>query len=130
MLITISELRDRRKVLRPELRFESSTWFASLTTPIAILILPDHGLSAIMAIVSAFTMIRSLSLFHITLAFFFLTAPRMIADQNLVYILGESMKVVCLCSPYSLTRGTLLIISNSLTAQLSTNRPLSQLFSL
>lgn len=47
-----------------------------------------------MAILSAFTLIRAISLFHITIAYFFLTAPRKIADQNIVYILGESMRLV------------------------------------
>ncbi|KAF2405370.1 hypothetical protein EJ06DRAFT_578560 [Trichodelitschia bisporula] len=45
-----------------------------------------------MALISAFTLIRTLALFHITLAFYLLTAPRMLADQNLVFLLGESMR--------------------------------------
>ncbi|TVY58004.1 Protein ILM1 [Lachnellula cervina] len=44
-----------------------------------------------MALISAATIITSLSLFHITLAFFFLTNPHQIADQTLVFILGEAM---------------------------------------
>ncbi|KAI9818223.1 MAG: hypothetical protein M1827_000848 [Pycnora praestabilis] len=44
-----------------------------------------------MAIVSAYTIIRTLSLFHLTLAFFFLTAPHKIVDQNLVFVLGTAM---------------------------------------
>ncbi|KAH8754264.1 increased loss of mitochondrial DNA protein 1 [Hyaloscypha finlandica] len=44
-----------------------------------------------MALISAATIITSLSLFHITLAFFFLTNPQTIADQTLVFILGEAM---------------------------------------
>ncbi|TVY80387.1 hypothetical protein LSUE1_G003409 [Lachnellula suecica] len=44
-----------------------------------------------MALISAATIITSLSLFHITLAFFFLTNPSQIADQTLVFILGEAM---------------------------------------
>lgn len=47
-----------------------------------------------MALISAKTIITSLSLFHITLAFFFLTNPATIADQALVYVLGESMGMV------------------------------------
>lgn len=47
-----------------------------------------------MAILSGFTLIRSLSLFHLALAFFLLTAPHKIADQNLVFILGEAMGLV------------------------------------
>ncbi|POS71869.1 hypothetical protein DHEL01_v209740 [Diaporthe helianthi] len=44
-----------------------------------------------MALISAKTIITSLSLFHITLGFFFLTKPMTIADQALVYVLGEAM---------------------------------------
>lgn len=44
-----------------------------------------------MALISAKTIITSLSLFHITLGFFFLTNPMTIADQALVWALGESM---------------------------------------
>ncbi|OHE93267.1 hypothetical protein CORC01_11410 [Colletotrichum orchidophilum] len=44
-----------------------------------------------MALISAKTIITSLSLFHITLAFFFMTNPVTIADQAMVYVLGESM---------------------------------------
>ena len=47
-----------------------------------------------MALISAFTIIRAISLFHITAAYFFLTAPKMMADQNIVFILGEAMKLV------------------------------------
>lgn len=49
-----------------------------------------------MALISAKTIITSLSLFHITLAYFFLTSPVTIADQALVYVLGESMGMVSL----------------------------------
>ncbi|KAH8676874.1 increased loss of mitochondrial DNA protein 1 [Tricladium varicosporioides] len=44
-----------------------------------------------MALISAATIITSLSLFHITLAWFFLTSPNQIADQTLVFIIGEAM---------------------------------------
>ncbi len=44
-----------------------------------------------MALISAKTIITSLSLFHITLGFFFLTNPGSIADQTLVYVVGEAM---------------------------------------
>jgi hypothetical protein len=47
-----------------------------------------------MALISAFTIIRTISLFHLTAAYFFLTAPRVIADQNIVFILGEAIRVV------------------------------------
>lgn len=47
-----------------------------------------------MAIFTPYTLIRTISLFHITAAYFFLTAPRVLADQNVVYILGESMRIV------------------------------------
>lgn len=44
-----------------------------------------------MALISATTILTSLSLFHITLGFFFLTSPMTIADQALVWMLGQSM---------------------------------------
>ena len=50
--------------------------------------------SSAMAIVSAFTLIRSIALFHITLAYFFLTNPQIVVDQNIVLLLGGAMKLV------------------------------------
>jgi hypothetical protein len=50
--------------------------------------------TAKMALISGATIITSLSLFHITLAFFFLTSPASIADQTLVFIIGEAMGLV------------------------------------
>lgn len=47
-----------------------------------------------MALITAKTIITSVSLFHITLAYFFLTNPSTINDQAIVYILGESMALV------------------------------------
>ncbi|KAL2151460.1 hypothetical protein VTH82DRAFT_6558 [Thermothelomyces myriococcoides] len=44
-----------------------------------------------MALISVKTILTSLCLFHITLGFFFLTNPGTIADQAVVYLLGESM---------------------------------------
>ncbi|KAF4470187.1 hypothetical protein FALBO_2906 [Fusarium albosuccineum] len=44
-----------------------------------------------MALISAKTIITSVSLFHLTLAYFFFTNPSSIDGQALVYILGESM---------------------------------------
>ncbi|KAK0625434.1 increased loss of mitochondrial DNA protein 1 [Bombardia bombarda] len=44
-----------------------------------------------MALISAKTILTSLSLFHITLGFFFLTSPGSVADQAVVYLLGEAM---------------------------------------
>ncbi|KAK4561161.1 hypothetical protein LTR86_005116 [Recurvomyces mirabilis] len=46
-----------------------------------------------MAIISAYTIIRAISLFHITAAYFFLVSPKTIVDQNVVFMLGESMKL-------------------------------------
>jgi hypothetical protein len=72
----------------------------SLTPPIALppaqsstTELP-HSTSKTMALISAKTILTSLSLFHITLGFFFLTSPITIADQALVYIMGEAMGLV------------------------------------
>ncbi len=47
-----------------------------------------------MGLISGFTIIRTISLFHITAAYFFLTAPKKLVDQNVVFILGESMRLV------------------------------------
>lgn len=47
-----------------------------------------------MGVVSPYTLIRGISLFHITAAWFFLAAPRTIVDQNVVFMLGESMRLV------------------------------------
>ena len=57
-----------------------------------------------MALISAKTIITSVSLFHITLGFFFLTNPGTIADQALVYVLGEAMGMVSLCPTSGLAR--------------------------
>ncbi|KAJ9645185.1 hypothetical protein H2199_003190 [Coniosporium tulheliwenetii] len=47
-----------------------------------------------MAVFSSMTIVRALSIFHLTVAFFLLTSPRTISEQNLVYLLGESMRLV------------------------------------
>ena len=47
-----------------------------------------------MALLSSLVIIRALSVAHITIAFFFLTAPKLIAEQNIVVILGASMHLV------------------------------------
>ncbi|CVK99179.1 uncharacterized protein FMAN_02087 [Fusarium mangiferae] len=44
-----------------------------------------------MALISAKTIITSVSLFHLTLAYFFITNPSSINEQALVFMLGESM---------------------------------------
>ncbi|KAI5859610.1 increased loss of mitochondrial DNA protein 1 [Durotheca rogersii] len=44
-----------------------------------------------MALISAKTIVTSLCLFHITLAYFFYTNPDAIAEQAIVYVLGEAM---------------------------------------
>ncbi|TAQ90497.1 hypothetical protein B7494_g1198 [Chlorociboria aeruginascens] len=44
-----------------------------------------------MPLISANTILTSISLFHVTLAWFFLTSPSSIADQTLVFIIGEAM---------------------------------------
>ncbi|KAJ9626513.1 hypothetical protein H2203_004146 [Taxawa tesnikishii (nom. ined.)] len=46
-----------------------------------------------MGLISAFTLIRALSLFHMTAAYFFLVSPRIIVDQSLVVVLGEAMRL-------------------------------------
>lgn len=47
-----------------------------------------------MALISARTILTSISLFHLTLAFFFLTNPGTIADQAIVFVIGEAMGLV------------------------------------
>ncbi|KAB5522174.1 increased loss of mitochondrial DNA protein 1 [Coniochaeta sp. 2T2.1] len=44
-----------------------------------------------MALISVKTILTSLAFFHITLAFFFITNPATIADQALVFVIGEAM---------------------------------------
>lgn len=44
-----------------------------------------------MALISVKTILTSLAFFHITLAFFFITNPATIADQALVFVVGEAM---------------------------------------
>ncbi|CAN8099710.1 unnamed protein product [Discula destructiva] len=44
-----------------------------------------------MALISAKTIITSLSLFHVMLGYFFMTNPGTLADQAIVYMLGEAM---------------------------------------
>ncbi|KAH7401901.1 increased loss of mitochondrial DNA protein 1 [Phaeosphaeria sp. MPI-PUGE-AT-0046c] len=46
-----------------------------------------------MAIISANAMIRSLSLFHMTLAAILLRNPQIIANQSIVLVLGQSMQL-------------------------------------
>ena len=55
----------------------------------------EKGATATMALISARTILTSVSLFHLTLAFFFLTNPGTIADQAIVYVIGEAMGMVC-----------------------------------
>ena len=55
---------------------------------------PPSPESVTMAIISTYTIIRSISLFHITLAIVFLRNPRMIAEHNMVYLFQEAMALV------------------------------------
>lgn len=52
-----------------------------------------------MPLISAKTILTSVCLFHITLGFFFITNPLTIADQALVWVMGEAMGLVCRFSP-------------------------------
>jgi hypothetical protein len=47
-----------------------------------------------MALVSAYTLIRTVALFHITLGILLLKNPKLIADQNIVFLMSESMLLV------------------------------------
>ena len=58
-----------------------------------------------MAIVSSANLLWPLSLFHLTVAYFLLTNPLVIAQQNLVYILGASMDLVSIFRSYHETGG-------------------------
>lgn len=53
---------------------------------------PQH--TGTMALISARTIITSISLFHMTMAYFMIFNPRTVDDQILVYILGRSMGLV------------------------------------
>ncbi|KUI57784.1 hypothetical protein VP1G_05109 [Cytospora mali] len=44
-----------------------------------------------MGLISAKTYVTSVALFHITLAYFFLTNPMTLVDHTLVWVIGESM---------------------------------------
>lgn len=57
-----------------------------------------------MALISAKTIITSLSLFHVMLGYFFLTNPGTLADQAIVYMFGEAMGMV------RLTLSSLLLV--------------------
>ncbi|CAF9915727.1 hypothetical protein IMSHALPRED_002684 [Imshaugia aleurites] len=46
-----------------------------------------------MAIVSAQSLLRTVSLFHLTLSYYLFTSPSTIASQNLVYVLGAAMEI-------------------------------------
>jgi Increased loss of mitochondrial DNA protein 1 len=52
-----------------------------------------------MAIISSFSLIRGLSIFHITIAYFLLTSPQTLSEQNIVFLLGEAMHLVGVISP-------------------------------
>lgn len=47
-----------------------------------------------MGLIGPYTLIRSLSIFHIAIAWFFLTAPIKLADADVIVVLGESMRLV------------------------------------
>lgn len=47
-----------------------------------------------MGLFSAYTILRGLAIFHITLAVFMLRNPKMVAEQNMVFVLGEAMHLV------------------------------------
>lgn len=52
-----------------------------------------------MAIFSAYAIIRALSLFHLTLAVYMLRDPKTVAEQNIVFLLGEAMHLVSALHP-------------------------------
>ncbi|KAL1304877.1 hypothetical protein AAFC00_003800 [Neodothiora populina] len=46
-----------------------------------------------MGVFSAFSVIRALSLFHITVAYFMFVSPKTVAEQNIVVIFGGAMQI-------------------------------------
>jgi hypothetical protein len=48
---------------------------------------------------SPYTLIRTVSIFHLSAAYFFLASPRKLVDQNVVFMLGESMRLVSPSQP-------------------------------
>jgi hypothetical protein len=48
---------------------------------------------------SPYTLIRTVSIFHLSAAYFFLASPRKLVDQNVVFMLGESMRLVGISNP-------------------------------
>jgi hypothetical protein len=44
--------------------------------------------------ISSYTLIRSVSLLHLTAAYFFLYKPQLLTEHNMVVILGEAMQLV------------------------------------
>ena len=55
-----------------------------------------------MALLSAFNIIRIISILHITFAYYFLVDPRIIAEQNFVFLIGGAMDMVLRASHRSL----------------------------
>jgi len=53
-----------------------------------------------MGLIGPYTLIRANSIFHITAAWFFLVSPRILVDQNVVFMLGESMRLVSLAKTF------------------------------
>lgn len=47
-----------------------------------------------MGIISTFTLIRLISVFHLTCAWFFLTAPSKLSEQGIVVLMGQAMDIV------------------------------------
>lgn len=68
-----------------------------------------------MALVSAANMLRSISLFHLTIAYFLLVSPTVIVNQNLVFILGEAMNLAAPSSTFSIPSPPLAFLSAVLT---------------
>lgn len=81
-----------------------------------------------MAILSAQTLLRTVSLFHLSISYYLFTSPSTIASQNLVYVLGAAMDIpdppmsLSLPSPASTLAAlflTLLAISDLTSSGLS-----------
>jgi hypothetical protein len=84
-------------LFRDDTRREALHTHCIVATPISIAYPDPSQLQTSilkMAILSANNMIRSISLFHVTLAVVLLKNPALIAKQGIVLVLGQSMQLV------------------------------------
>lgn len=73
---------------------QASIFTSHLSTTLSQQLPPPSKQLPTMAIISSTLLLRTLSIFHLTTAYYLLTTPPKIADQNLVFILGAAMSIV------------------------------------